>query len=372
MKADLPDCLVIWNTSPAISHNPKGGVFVPGTDHLKDSMELHVLEANYYASKAAIEHGHDVIDLHYFLRHQIHRRAEDGIHWDMTGHRRITNLILTQIAQTWDVKLPRHIKVMIDGEVFESEKDSEYRENQNDEKFQSKMQNKINTNSESNESNFRSIFDKDTDAKIEKDNNAPGTSNNENKTGNNKPKNKEKKRKQNPNVVDNTNVYDYQHRPASSVPDFQMRHNSFRPQANSQFVNHQLAQQRVNQYSPQQHHMQRNSPYAAQHLVHQHPIVPDYQRQQIGGNQYHCQEYIGGHQFQNRGVDKYDQNYGGNPFQQQDFTGNGSHIKRKSYLMEGIVLSSSSHMNDMNHIKDLLEVEEEGGDEGGHFEIKLY
>jgi hypothetical protein len=39
--------LVIWNTNPAISHNPKGGVFIPGLDYLKDSMELHVLKANY-------------------------------------------------------------------------------------------------------------------------------------------------------------------------------------------------------------------------------------------------------------------------------------------------------------------------------------
>jgi hypothetical protein len=41
-----------------ISHNPKG--FIPGLDYLKVSMELHVLEANYYASKVAVENGHDV------------------------------------------------------------------------------------------------------------------------------------------------------------------------------------------------------------------------------------------------------------------------------------------------------------------------
>jgi hypothetical protein len=56
---------------------------------------------------------------YYFLRHQIHRRAEDCIHWDMTGHRRITKLVLTHIAQTWDIKLPKHIKMncipMFDG-----------------------------------------------------------------------------------------------------------------------------------------------------------------------------------------------------------------------------------------------------------------
>ena len=37
-------------------------VFIPGLDYLKDSMKLHVLEANYYASKVAVENGHDVVD----------------------------------------------------------------------------------------------------------------------------------------------------------------------------------------------------------------------------------------------------------------------------------------------------------------------
>ena len=83
------------------------------------TMELHVLEANYYASKVAVENGHDVVDLHYFLRHQIHRRAEDCIHWDMTGHRRITNLVLTRISQTWGIKLPKHIKMNIDIDTYE-------------------------------------------------------------------------------------------------------------------------------------------------------------------------------------------------------------------------------------------------------------
>jgi hypothetical protein len=60
LKSSLPECLVIWNTNPAISHNSKGGVFIPGLDYLRDSMELHILEANYCASKVAVENGHDV------------------------------------------------------------------------------------------------------------------------------------------------------------------------------------------------------------------------------------------------------------------------------------------------------------------------
>jgi hypothetical protein len=35
-------------------------VFIPGLDYLKDSMKLHVLGDNYYASKVAVENGHDV------------------------------------------------------------------------------------------------------------------------------------------------------------------------------------------------------------------------------------------------------------------------------------------------------------------------
>lgn len=310
-KADLPDCLVIWNTNPAISHNPKGGVFVPGTDHLKDSMELHVLEANYYASKAAIEHGHDVIDLHHFLRHQIHRRAEDVIHWDMTGHRRITNLILTQIAQTWDVKLPKHIKVVVDGQVVESEKAKDIRENDNDDKFKTKIQNKMGANADAKEGSFKSIFDKDVDTKA--CSNAPGPSKNENKPANNaknkSKKNKRKKRKKNLHVN-----YDYQHRPASSIPDFRMRHNLCRPQVNNDFVSHQLAQQNVNRFPAQQHFVQ-------QHNVHQQPLLNNYNRQPLTGNlignQYHHQENMGGVQYQNRGG-----NFGGNLFQHQDFAEN--------------------------------------------------
>ena len=39
----------------------------------------------------------------------------------MTGHRRITNLVLTHIAQTWGIKLPKHIKMDIDIDTYEIE-----------------------------------------------------------------------------------------------------------------------------------------------------------------------------------------------------------------------------------------------------------
>ena len=43
----------------------------------------------------------------------------------MTGHRRITNLVLTRISQTWGIKLPKHIKMNIDIDTYEIDLNSE-------------------------------------------------------------------------------------------------------------------------------------------------------------------------------------------------------------------------------------------------------
>lgn len=109
-KEALPECLCIWNTNPPIAKDCKGGVFVPGTEDLKSIMGLHLLEANVYAQKLAVSYGFDVIDLYYYFLHHVHRRAEDGIHWDMTAHRRITNLILTHISEALEIDLPKHVE----------------------------------------------------------------------------------------------------------------------------------------------------------------------------------------------------------------------------------------------------------------------
>nr|XP_022328234.1 PC-esterase domain-containing protein 1A-like [Crassostrea virginica] len=61
-----PDCLVIWNATLPISKNIRGGFLIP----------------------------------------ELHRRAADGVHWDQTAHRRITNLLLCHISEAWQEKLP--------------------------------------------------------------------------------------------------------------------------------------------------------------------------------------------------------------------------------------------------------------------------
>jgi hypothetical protein len=47
-----------------------------------------VVEANKYAWSIAKEFKLDCLDLHYHFRKQVHRRAKDGIHWDVTGKRK--------------------------------------------------------------------------------------------------------------------------------------------------------------------------------------------------------------------------------------------------------------------------------------------
>ncbi|XP_064612830.1 PC-esterase domain-containing protein 1B-like [Liolophura sinensis] len=110
LKSALPeDCLVIWNTTLPISSDAKGGFLVPEVEFMTSSLHLDILQANFFAQKIMTTAGFDVLDLHYYLRHHIHRRAEDGIHWDMTAHRRITNLLLTHISEAWGKGLPRNV-----------------------------------------------------------------------------------------------------------------------------------------------------------------------------------------------------------------------------------------------------------------------
>ena len=50
--------------------------------------------------------GVDFLDLHYYLRMQQFRRAYDGIHWDCTAHRRISNLLLHHFCECWNLTTP--------------------------------------------------------------------------------------------------------------------------------------------------------------------------------------------------------------------------------------------------------------------------
>lgn len=104
--------LVIWAAAPPISGNPSGALLVPEVDFLKDSLRMDVICANNFVADVATEQGLDFVDLHFFLRMQIHRRVKDGIHWDNTALRRVVNILLTHISEAWGVELPHRVDFM--------------------------------------------------------------------------------------------------------------------------------------------------------------------------------------------------------------------------------------------------------------------
>ncbi|XP_015916631.1 PC-esterase domain-containing protein 1B [Parasteatoda tepidariorum] len=110
LKERIPDCLVIWVTAPPIACDPTGGFLVKEIEFLKYSIRFHVVEANHYARNVVVDHGFDVVDSHYHLKLQIHRRTPDGIHWYPEAVRYVTNLLLTHISIAWNVSLPHRFK----------------------------------------------------------------------------------------------------------------------------------------------------------------------------------------------------------------------------------------------------------------------
>ncbi|XP_055876677.1 PC-esterase domain-containing protein 1A-like [Biomphalaria glabrata] len=107
-------CLVLWNTTLPISPSARGGFLVPEIEFMTSTLRLDIIEANYFAQSIAMKHGHDVLDLHFYLRHHLHRRVRDGIHWDMLAHRYITNLILTHICSAWHLPMQSRRPVLFE------------------------------------------------------------------------------------------------------------------------------------------------------------------------------------------------------------------------------------------------------------------
>lgn len=82
LKQVLPfDTLVIWNTTMPISSRARGGFLVPEVSYCNRTLRLDILEANYFARNVVVNHGYDVLDLHFFFRNLLEWRVEDGIHW---------------------------------------------------------------------------------------------------------------------------------------------------------------------------------------------------------------------------------------------------------------------------------------------------
>ncbi|XP_047116653.1 PC-esterase domain-containing protein 1A-like [Schistocerca piceifrons] len=97
-KSCLPkQTCVIWMTTLPISASCRGGFLIKQVEFLRHTMRFEVMEANMYARDVVASFGFDVLDVHYYMRMQIHRRSSDGVHWLPSAMRHITNLLLTHI-----------------------------------------------------------------------------------------------------------------------------------------------------------------------------------------------------------------------------------------------------------------------------------
>jgi len=101
-----PSTQLIWLTSPPISVDVWGGFLVKGMEFTKRSMRFNVMEGNLMVAQTAAAYGFDVVDLHYWMTHQIHKRMPDGIHWTQDAVRLQLNIILTHFCLARKLPLP--------------------------------------------------------------------------------------------------------------------------------------------------------------------------------------------------------------------------------------------------------------------------
>ncbi|XP_058048844.1 PC-esterase domain-containing protein 1A [Ahaetulla prasina] len=99
-------CLVIWNMTMPLGPRIKGGFLIPELQHLSRTLRQDIIEGNFYGATLAALHLFDVVDLHFHFRFDVGNRFKDGIHWNNVVHRRITNLLLTHLADAWGVVIP--------------------------------------------------------------------------------------------------------------------------------------------------------------------------------------------------------------------------------------------------------------------------
>lgn len=104
-----PSCLVIWNSTLPVSTDAYGGFLGSKARSQKQKLPADILEANEFVYNLIKDYPFVFLDLHYFLRYHRHRLSKDGIHWDMTAHRRISNLLFTRVSEAWGIPLPGRV-----------------------------------------------------------------------------------------------------------------------------------------------------------------------------------------------------------------------------------------------------------------------
>ena len=96
--------LFIWNAALPLAERCKGGFLRKG--FLTIPVEK-IKAANKFAWLATTGQKKIYLDLFTELKNKENfKQAEDGIHWGMRAHRKISNLILTELCTSWSRKLP--------------------------------------------------------------------------------------------------------------------------------------------------------------------------------------------------------------------------------------------------------------------------
>jgi hypothetical protein len=93
----------------------------------------------------------DLLDLHYYFHKQTARRKNDGIHWDAPSHRRITNLILNHLCESWNIESPGRILIKNDNRLIDL---GASRESDNDEEWSDLSDNNREYNTSENEYDY--------------------------------------------------------------------------------------------------------------------------------------------------------------------------------------------------------------------------
>ncbi|XP_060548251.1 PC-esterase domain-containing protein 1A-like [Pantherophis guttatus] len=100
--------LVIWNTAMSITKDARGYVI----EQPCKMSAVDMIEANFYSTNLAQAFWFDVLDLHYYFRFLQDLHAPDGTHWDLRAHRYLTKLLLTHLAEAWQVQLQKQRQLM--------------------------------------------------------------------------------------------------------------------------------------------------------------------------------------------------------------------------------------------------------------------
>lgn len=96
--------LFIWNAALPLADRCKGGFLRQG--FLTIPVDK-IMKANKFAWMATTDQKKIYLDLFTELKNRENfKQAEDGIHWGMRAHRKISNLILTEVCTSWNKKIP--------------------------------------------------------------------------------------------------------------------------------------------------------------------------------------------------------------------------------------------------------------------------